>query len=379
MRTLVLHNLLVDERTAILARCEEKVLRFSGALAAHPPAQGWSVFYDDVVKLFDVPGDFSATSVSRSPLLMNVAELKHAHASGPVASGYTLAEVVFSYGIISEAIAELAEKAEYVLSATEHTQVNRLLDNVIATAVSVFEGDLNRVRDLSEAQRIGTLAHELRNSLQSATISLEMIGSGSYGANSNTSDALQQSLQRMGELIDKTLTEVRLRVEPVVHLVDIALVEVISEIAVTAGFVARKKGISLVIQGQYDLVVHADRQLLLAALSNLLQNAIKYSAANSTVRIVAQRHDDTVTIDVEDHCGGLPPGIAEEMFKPFVQRSSDRTGIGLGLTISRKAIESCNGQLRVRDIPGEGCVFTVELPAGGHDALGLIAPATIWP
>jgi signal transduction histidine kinase len=69
-----------------------------------------------------------------------------------------------------------------------------------------------------------------------------------------------------------------------------------------------------------------------------------------------------VLVEVEDECGGLPPGKAAELFRPFQQAGSDRTGLGLGLSITRKSIEANGGLVRVRDIPGTGCVFTIDLP-----------------
>ncbi len=71
---------------------------------------------------------------------------------------------------------------------------------------------------------------------------------------------------------------------------------------------------------------------------------------------------DRILIDVEDKCGGLPQGEAETMFHPFKQGDEDRTGLGLGLAISRRSVEANKGKLTVRDMPGEGCVFTINLP-----------------
>jgi len=70
---------------------------------------------------------------------------------------------------------------------------------------------------------------------------------------------------------------------------------------------------------------------------------------------------DHVFIDVADHCGGLPPGLVEKMFRPFSQGSFDRSGLGLGLSIARRTVESEGGTLTVRDVPGTGCVFTMSL------------------
>jgi C4-dicarboxylate-specific signal transduction histidine kinase len=73
--------------------------------------------------------------------------------------------------------------------------------------------------------------------------------------------------------------------------------------------------------------------------------------------------DGIVRIDVSDHCGGLPPGLAAQMFRPFTQAHDNKNGLGLGLSIARRGVEGDGGTLGVRDIPGVGCVFTISLPA----------------
>ena len=71
---------------------------------------------------------------------------------------------------------------------------------------------------------------------------------------------------------------------------------------------------------------------------------------------------DRIRIDVEDNCGGLPSGDAEKLFLPFMQSGEDKSGVGLGLSICRRCVEANNGVLSVRDLPGSGCVFTIDLP-----------------
>ena len=69
-----------------------------------------------------------------------------------------------------------------------------------------------------------------------------------------------------------------------------------------------------------------------------------------------------ILIDVADNCGGLPAGHEETMFLPFTQSDADKSGLGLGLSISRRSVEANDGVLSVRDVPGTGCVFTINLP-----------------
>jgi signal transduction histidine kinase len=65
---------------------------------------------------------------------------------------------------------------------------------------------------------------------------------------------------------------------------------------------------------------------------------------------------------VRDRCGGLPPDSAQHLFDSFHQAGDDRSGLGLGLSISRRSVEANEGTLTVRDLPGKGCVFTIDLP-----------------
>ena len=102
--------------------------------------------------------------------------------------------------------------------------------------------------------------------------------------------------------------------------------------------------------------------MLASAVANLLQHAFKFTHPGTHVLLRALSSKDRVLLEVEDECGGLPPGIAERIFKPFSQAGEDRSGVGLGLSLSRRGIEAYGGTLHVRDLPGRGCVFTIDLP-----------------
>lgn len=111
-----------------------------------------------------------------------------------------------------------------------------------------------------------------------------------------------------------------------------------------------------------QLALDADRDILSAAVANLLQNAFKFTQPRTEVRLNAYASADRIRIDVEDRCGGLPSGDAKKMFMPFAQNGDDKSGLGLGLSITRNSVEANKGILSARDIPGTGCVFTIDLP-----------------
>jgi hypothetical protein len=127
--------------------------------------------------------------------------------------------------------------------------------------------------------------------------------------------------------------------------------------------VAQSRGINLDVgPTAREIDVNVDPEILGGVLSNLLQNAFKFTPHGGKVLLRTSTLDDHVLIDVTDACGGLPPGKTEELFDAFEQRGSDRSGLGLGLFISRKGAEASGGSLHVRDLPGMGCVFTIDLP-----------------
>jgi len=108
--------------------------------------------------------------------------------------------------------------------------------------------------------------------------------------------------------------------------------------------------------------VNADPQLLASAVTNLLNNAFTYTHAGGRVVLRVNHEHERVMIEVEDQCGGIPDSAADR-FQPFGERRGrDRTGLGLGLSIARKAVEAHGGDIHIRNIPGTGCVFTIEIP-----------------
>lgn len=114
---------------------------------------------------------------------------------------------------------------------------------------------------------------------------------------------------------------------------------------------------------QEELAIEADRSVLAAVVGNLLQNAFKFTRPHTTVTLSVHASTDRVLIEVHDECGGLPGvGEGKELVASFDQRGADRSGLGIGLTFSRWGAEVNGGRLYASNLPGSGCVFTVDLP-----------------
>jgi two-component system sensor histidine kinase KdpD len=115
-----------------------------------------------------------------------------------------------------------------------------------------------------------------------------------------------------------------------------------------------------VVAGRFDFV-HS-----LRILTNLLENALKYSPARTPIEISVGREDDSLVIGVADRGAGVPAAERERIFEPFYRPASsppDTGGAGLGLAIARRLAVVQGGSLVHRDRPGGGSIFELRLPA----------------
>jgi signal transduction histidine kinase len=288
-----------------------------------------------------------------------------AHGKDLLTLGYSVDQVVHDYGDLCQAITDLAFERDAPFATGAFRTLNRCLDNAIADAVVEFsfqrDAKLARQQNLEENRRAGFLAHELRNSLQTATSSLRALELSGMPITGATGAILKRSLAAMGNLIAGALADVRSGAPDSREEFDVA--SFIADAQATALLQASRSEVALHVAAvDPKLHVQGNRELLLAALTNLLQNAFKYTRARTEVALITRTFGDMVLIEVHDRCGGLPPGSADKMFTPFTQRSEDKSGLGLGLSIARQSIEADRGTLSVRDLPGAGCVFTISLP-----------------
>jgi len=211
-------------------------------------------------------------------------------------------------------------------------------------------------------ERLGFLAHELRNHLHIATLAVTAIKAGSVGVTGATGAVLDRALIGMRSLIDRSLADVRVAAGILPRRQLVSLVDFLSDVKISASLESHSRGcIFTVGDVDPDLALDVDRELLLSAVGNLLQNGFKFTRPDTEVLLSAYAVGDRIRIEVEDHCGGLPLGM-DNLFLPFTQRGEDRSGLGLGLSICRRSVEANKGVLRVRDIAGSGCIFTIDLP-----------------
>ena len=198
--------------------------------------------------------------------------------------------------------------------------------------------------------------------MNTALMAFEVLKTGNVGVAGSTGTVLHRSLTASHALITRSLAEVRLT-QGVQNPEEFLVSGFIDDIAQAAALEANARHLRLIVMPVEDgVAIKADRQILAAVFGNLLQNAFKFTRPRTTVTLRVGAGAERVLIEIQDECGGLPSGNVNELFRPFEQRSADRTGVGLGLAFSRWGAEANDGRIYARNLPDSGCVFTVDLP-----------------
>jgi signal transduction histidine kinase len=250
------------------------------------------------------------------------------------------------------------------LSLTDCVRLSECLS--IGAAESVREYSAHRDAELKREQfkRFAFMAHELRNPLTSAMAAWWGIMHAEK-PDDTLNQGLTRSLDLLASRIDVSLHELRALCKGVAeraHIEHVAVAELAEAASMDAQVHAYSRGVNVVTDIPHSLYVMCDRRFLLAALTNVVRNAVKFSRPQGTVAVRARAEGKRVMINVDDECGGLLPGQAEQVFEAFEQVGPDRSGFGLGLAIARQAVEACAGTISVRNRSPVGCTFVIDLP-----------------
>jgi signal transduction histidine kinase len=371
----MLHEFLSSHREELISRCRLKVAqRETPRATGRELDYGIPVFLTQLTEILREESsdceakDASGPSVvSAAPTDLGIEMTAMRHGNELLLKGLRVDQVVHDYGDLCQAVTELAIELEAPITTKEFHSLNRCLDNAIADAVSAFAREHDRaIAAASEHamnERLGFLAHEFRNLINTAMLALKIIKQGKVGMAGSTGAILDRSLMGLHNLCTRALVDVRVSAGIPEYRERTLVSEFIEETRVCAAIDAKARELKLFVPDvESGLSIEVDRQILAGAVANLLQNAFKFTKPHGRVSLKSFSSADRVLIEVEDECGGLPQGDAEDLFRTFEQRSNDRSGLGLGLGISRRSVEANGGKLYVRDLPGKGCVFTIDLP-----------------
>ncbi|HXC51186.1 MAG TPA: HAMP domain-containing sensor histidine kinase [Candidatus Limnocylindrales bacterium] len=355
----VLSDFLISHRDVIIDSIRTRVASRESPKPTEREMEGIPVFLDqlgEALRLAALSDVIDHDEIAKSAA-------RHGHEL--LRRGLTIGQVVHDYGDVCQSVTELAVDSGTTISSSDFRTLNLCLDDAIAGAVTEFAKQRELEIAGQENERLGVLAHELRNHLNTAMLAFEAIRDGHVAPGGSTGQVLGRALTDLNLLLGRSLAHVRLDAGIMQHE-RIPVADLLEEIATGSSMVARARGVKFsVSEVAAAVAIEGDRQILSAALTNLLQNAFKFTHKNSRVSLTTTVTSRRVVFEVEDECGGLPVGKAADLFLPFQQIGPDRSGLGLGLSICMRAVTMSGGELRVRDLPGKGCVFTLDLPRAG--------------
>ena len=231
--------------------------------------------------------------------------------------------------------------------------------------------DVSERRRLEAVRRdfVANVSHELRTPIGALGVLAETLSEeDDPAAVRRLAARISAETERAARLIEALLDLSRIEVEGSMTAGPVSIDAVLAEAAEGVRQVAEGQGVSLAVSGTGDLPqVVGDRGQLVSAVANLLDNAVKYSDAGSSVEVGAKASGGWVEVTVRDEGIGIPGRDLERIFERFYRvdraRSRETGGTGLGLAIVRHVASNHGGEVLVESREGEGSTFTLRLPA----------------
>ena len=354
-----LHDVLAARRDELLARWES-CIRASFTLGKMPHVElidHMPSFLDDLVRALE---QHDGRHASNQP--SEHSEPAAVHGQQRLRQGFDVSAVVCEYGVLHRCLLELMDDLAVPIGMEEHRVITGEIVTGIAAASEQYVRGREEDRRRMAAEQFSFFAHDLRNTLSSATMAVSLLKADPGPGHARALVVLERNLARATQQIEQTLVSLRSRSAGRVERAPVRILDVVQEAWSDCAPLALQREIDLDCDVDPDLEVEGDPTVLRSMLTNLLHNAVKFSRSGEPVSVRARTSSQNVTVEVGDRCGGLPEGKAEELLAPFVQAGTDRSGFGLGLSIVRHGADAHGGTLEVRDQPGVGCVFAITLP-----------------
>lgn len=270
-------------------------------------------------------------------------------------------------GVLVEAfndmLAEIGRRSDALQAA------NRTLEHEMTVRERAEQALI--VADRRKDEFLATLAHELRNPLAPIRTGLDIlrIRSGDAQATQRATDIMERQLRQMVRLVDDLLDVSRINTGKfTIKMGRVELKAVVNDALEVVRSYIELHGHELVIDlPDRPVFLHGDATRLAQVLSNLLNNAAKYTNRGGRVTLSAGVEDKTLVLEVADTGIGLAPDMLDSVFEMFVQVDStlerSNAGLGVGLSLARKLVELHGGTIQAfSEGLGQGSRFVVRLP-----------------
>jgi signal transduction histidine kinase len=258
--------------------------------------------------------------------------------------------------------------AEGMLSARASASIERRGDELGALGRD-FNRMAARIEELISRQRqlVYDISHELRSPLARLNVALDIAREGKAG--NLPFEHMESDLIRLNEMIGRVLTIARLdtAMKPI-EMTTVDIKDLVRQIADDARFEAQKRNVLVNLAAEQQCHVYGNAELLHSAIENVLRNAIRYTAAGTSVDVSLGTEDKSrVLLVICDHGKGVPESDLQRIFQPFYRvaeaRDRESGGVGLGLAIADRVLRIHGGTIWAENMQPEGLKVLIEIPA----------------
>ena len=224
--------------------------------------------------------------------------------------------------------------------------------------------------DQSRQEFVSNVSHELKTPLTS----IRVLADSLMGMENAPAELYQEFMQdisaeidREGKIIDDLLTLVKMdKSSPDLNIAQTSINGLLEQILKRLTPIAKRRNIEITYESKREVSADVDEVKLSLALSNLVENAIKYNQPGGSVQITISRSNGKAILRVADTGCGIPDEYRTSIFEPFFRvdksRSREMGGAGLGLALVREIAALHGGTVQDEPAEGAGTVFTVALP-----------------
>jgi len=258
---------------------------------------------------------------------------------------------------------------------------------------SGIPGSIALVEDITERKQleairtdlVANISHELKTPVGAIGLLAETLqGEDDQLIVERLAGRINAEAMRIAQIIEDLIELSRIETVHAVGTEDVDLGELAQEAIERLRPAARQAGVEVLIERSPDQsCIVGERRQLLSAIGNLIDNAIKYSDAGTTVEVSVNGFDHEVIVRVADHGIGIPTRDIDRIFERFYRvdqaRSRQTGGTGLGLAIVRHAVVNHSAQIEVESRLGEGSTFTLRFPTSYRSSLSHAADGAVTP
>jgi two-component system sensor histidine kinase CpxA len=230
-----------------------------------------------------------------------------------------------------------------------------------------FDDMAGRIETLMAAERrlLLDISHELRSPLARLGVAVELARSGED--REQALNRIQKESDRLNELVGQLLQVTRVEGDPsLLRSEPVRMDDLVQELVHDSSIEAEARGSKLRLNATEPVTVEGDPELLRRAVENVIRNAIRYAPPETEVEVTLSREHGTCVVSVRDYGPGVPEESLTRIFDPFYRVEKDRNrvkgGVGLGLSIARRAVVLHKGELSAKNVH-PGLMVTMKIPA----------------